>query len=355
MAEIGNEKQPASAQQLADKEGIDKNYAEVWLHGMVGGKIIQCNSTGDGFWIAEENMGALTGDVPASGLVFTRLIPIYSSHYQQAVDKAKGKEVVGSKHDHGHGHSHGHEHGHEQHKAEGGHDHGQAHGGGHAPHDHHSTSFPLMELLSKTMYKKHLIPDYVPLLGVQDKVEHGGIEVLDVGCGSGFHLCEFAKKFPKSNFTGIDISPKAIERAQEVAKEYGLQNVKFEVISGEKMPDEWTKKFDWITSFNSIHDHQHPQIAINEISRVMKDDGRYTMLEINRPVNPFNQGKDLSPTYSFFAATGIFSVLANRGETEVFKWTNTLAQKMLKEAGFTKIEPIEPSFFDANILYICTK
>uniref|UniRef100_A0A914YCD2 Methyltransferase domain-containing protein n=1 Tax=Panagrolaimus superbus TaxID=310955 RepID=A0A914YCD2_9BILA len=234
-------------------------FATVWLNGMVNGKIIEMNESGNKFWIANENLAALTGDVPAAGLVYTRLVSMVSSRYNEAIKSAKEKpDEIKPKENDQEVHPHGHGKTHEEHGSNHGHQHGHNHSGGHG-HDNHAEQFPLMELLSKTMYKKHLIPDFMPLFGVREKLQNGGIEILDVGCGSGFHICEFAREFPNCNFTGIDISQSAIKRAQEVAKEQSLSNVKFEVISGEEMPAEWDNKYDWVFSWNSIHDHKHPK------------------------------------------------------------------------------------------------
>uniref|UniRef100_A0A914Q1B9 Methyltransferase domain-containing protein n=1 Tax=Panagrolaimus davidi TaxID=227884 RepID=A0A914Q1B9_9BILA len=320
---------------------------------MVNGKIIEVNKEGDKFCIAKENLEALSGDVPAAGLVYCRLDSMISTRYKEAVENAKEKtteekspeeteqkQVSGHEHvhSHGHGHSHGHQHGH-------------GHGNG---HESHADAFPLMELLSKTMYKKHLISDFLPLMNNQENLETGGLEILDVGCGTGFHICEFARRFPKCNFTGIDISGSAIKRAKEVAKEMNLANVNFKVISGEEMPEEWTNKFDWVFSWNAIHDHKHPKIAIKEIHRVLKDDGRYTMVEINAQENLKNSGT--SSISKFWAVAGVFKVVSVRNRApEAFKWTNTAAAEMLKEAGFESVESVQLPFFDFNILFVCKK
>uniref|UniRef100_A0A914Z0T1 Methyltransferase domain-containing protein n=1 Tax=Panagrolaimus superbus TaxID=310955 RepID=A0A914Z0T1_9BILA len=284
---------------------------------MVSGKIIERNAAGDKFWIANENLVALTGEEPAAGLVYNRLLPLFSSHYKQAIEMAKEKSDEKKPeekekehiHEHGHGHSHNHGHGH-------GHEHGHGHGG-HG--DNHGEAFPLMELLSKTTYRKHLIPDFLPLTGLREKLEKGGMEILDVGCGTGFHICEFgmAREFPKCSFTGIDISSNAIKRAQEVVKEMNLNN------------------------------------AINEINRVLNNDGRYTMLEMNKPGNPNDYGT--TPMSMFWAVAGLFIVLPVRRAPEVFKWTNAAAVKMLKESGFKNVEPVKTPFYDFNILFVCSK
>ncbi|CAG8598753.1 11113_t:CDS:2, partial [Racocetra fulgida] len=42
---------------------------------------------------------------------------------------------------------------------------------------------------------------------IHDKLSSGGALVLDVGCGTGTWVVEMANEFPRSHFTGIDISP----------------------------------------------------------------------------------------------------------------------------------------------------
>lgn len=39
--------------------------------------------------------------------------------------------------------------------------------------------------------------------------------VLDVGCGTGFHIAHLAEHFPESNFTGIDVTLDAVHSANQ--------------------------------------------------------------------------------------------------------------------------------------------
>ena len=49
-----------------------------------------------------------------------------------------------------------------------------------------------MDQFSVTLHKKHLVPDLIPMTGMKEKLAKG-LEFLDVGCGSGFHVCELGK------------------------------------------------------------------------------------------------------------------------------------------------------------------
>ena len=58
---------------------------------------------------------------------------------------------------------------------------------------------------------EHILP-LVP--GLSDRLEGGGIEVLDVGCGSGEALITLAEAYPNSRFCGYDFSIEAITAAR---------------------------------------------------------------------------------------------------------------------------------------------
>jgi tRNA G46 methylase TrmB len=68
----------------------------------------------------------------------------------------------------------------------------------------------------------HILP-LVP--GLIERLEEG-IDVLDVGCGSGRALSLMARTFPNSRFLGYDFSEEAIARARAEAQEHGTTNVR---------------------------------------------------------------------------------------------------------------------------------
>lgn len=54
-----------------------------------------------------------------------------------------------------------------------------------------------------------------------------GARILEIGCASGHNLLPLAKRWPESQFTGIDFSTSAIHEACETARDAGLENVRF--------------------------------------------------------------------------------------------------------------------------------
>lgn len=50
--------------------------------------------------------------------------------------------------------------------------------------------YKIMTSVSEAAYKEKIIQKFVPATGMQEKLEEGGIHVLDVGCGRGMHIAE---------------------------------------------------------------------------------------------------------------------------------------------------------------------
>ena len=82
-------------------------------------------------------------------------------------------------------------------------------------------------------------------------------KLLDVGCGTGI-----ATDLIDCNKTGIDPSKKLIEKANFKTKKASAENIPFE-----------DKKYDYVTSFTAIHNFEYIDKAMEEMARVLKDEG----------------------------------------------------------------------------------
>lgn len=93
-------------------------------------------------------------------------------------------------------------------------------------------------------------PDYLAanarLRGV-DAPDAARCRVLDLGCATGGNLMAMALAFPKSEFVGVDLSPKQIATAHHTAHALGLMNVRFEAMSITDIGDA-LGSFDYIVS-----------------------------------------------------------------------------------------------------------
>lgn len=94
-----------------------------------------------------------------------------------------------------------------------------------------------------------------------------GSNVLDVGCGNGLISMSLGKA--GHNVFGIDISQKAIEKANE---KNNLPNVKFAVAGAEQLAETETK-YDAVVCSEVLEHLNEPSSLLKYIYRSMKDDG----------------------------------------------------------------------------------
>jgi len=130
----------------------------------------------------------------------------------------------------------------------------------------------------------HLV-DAFNKLGISQVLEKEGTTLVDVGCGSGEALRVLARKFPKPQFYGYDISQFAIKKAKELNKEEGLADkihvfaspIKEEIESKEE--EENAKKFDVVLTHDCLHDMTDPAQVIKTIRKRIKEDGVWIAIE----------------------------------------------------------------------------
>lgn len=109
--------------------------------------------------------------------------------------------------------------------------------------------------------------DYPPILSELEKISFQTI--LDVGCGTGPMIERLSKKYPDKQYTGLDLTPKMIE----VANEKKLPNTQFIVGDSENLPFE-PESFDAVICANSFHHYPNPQKFFDGVKRVLKHGGR---------------------------------------------------------------------------------
>lgn len=110
-----------------------------------------------------------------------------------------------------------------------------------------------------------------------------GLDVLDVGCGQGIDLCQYA--LHGANAVGVDLTPRHVELARKHAAELGVVATVL-VGDAERLPFE-DATFDRVSSNGVLHHTPDMPAALSEIHRVLRQRGRATILVYNRNSSHF--------------------------------------------------------------------
>ncbi len=149
-------------------------------------------------------------------------------------------------------------------------------GGGMSWGDHCSCLFCGTERFFRPGYRANLVSEWLPQLdGVVDKLKQGA-KMADVGCGHGASTLVMAEAFPDSQFYGFDFHPPSIERARELAREAGLNNVFFDVATAKEYPG---SDYDFVAFFDCLHDMGDPVGAIEHVRETLTTDGTLMLVE----------------------------------------------------------------------------
>lgn len=101
-----------------------------------------------------------------------------------------------------------------------------------------------------------------------------GKKLLEIGCGLGTDLLEFAKG--GAVVTGVDLTPRSIELVRKRFDLYGYP-VDARVADAENLPFE-ENAFDIVYSFGVLHHTPNTRKAIREVRRVLKPGGKIIIM-----------------------------------------------------------------------------
>lgn len=173
--------------------------------------------------------------------------------------------------------------------------------------------------------------------GIETRLANG-IDVLDAGCGRGQALIEMARRFPDSRFVGMDLCRDAIDYATAAARNAGLSNITFEArdLTGYAEPG----RFDFITSFDAIHDQKDPAGLIRGLRASLKPGGVYLVQDIGGSARLENN-LDFPMASLLYAVSCVHCTpvsLGQGGEGLGTMWGWETARAMLDAAGFARVE-----------------
>lgn len=292
---------PSTSDEIARAAGLHERYVREWLAAMLVGGIVEHDPEAGTWWLPPEHAAVLTRAAGPDNLAkLAQFIGLMAGVEHQVVRCF-------------------------------------AEGGG-VPYTAYDEFHALMAEDSKDQAEGILLDQVVPLVeGLADRL-HAGIDVADVGCGSGHHLNVLAGAYPASTFVGYDFSEEAIAQARATADARGLSNVRFEVRDVADLSG--TGPFDLVTAFDAIHDQAHPARVLRGIAEVLAPDGVFLMVDVRASSHP-HENVDL-PTAPFLYAVSLLHCmtvsLAQDGTGLGAAWGEQLAIRMLGQAGFESVE-----------------
>jgi SAM-dependent methyltransferase len=298
-------KLPASTSvQIADAAGLNERYVREWLGALTTGRIIEHDPVTKTYLLPQEHAAFLTREAGADNVgVFAQYIPLLGIVEDKIIDCFKN--------------------------------------GGGLPYSEFHRFHEVMAEDSGQSVVSSLLDTILPSIpGIMAKLGEC-IDVLDLGCGRGKALNLMAEFFPNSRFLGYDLSEEAIEFAVNEAEEQGLKNVSFQVKDltyfNMSAPD---KKYDFITTFDAVHDQARPDNLLAGIYKALKEDGLYLMQDISSSTEHHNNMEHpVGPLLYTVSTMHCMTVsLAQGGMGLGTMWGREKALEMLNEAGFKNIE-----------------
>ncbi|RIL06784.1 MAG: transcriptional regulator [Proteobacteria bacterium] len=308
----------ATSQELADEAGLEERYVREWLGAMVTGGIAEYDPHGRRYRLPAEHAASLTRDSAAGNLATTaQWIALLGSVEDRVLECFER--------------------------------------GGGVPYAAYDRFHQVMAEDSNQTVVSSLRSAILPLVPGAIAALERGIDVLDVGCGSGRAVNEMAAAFPRSRFTGYDLSTEAIAAARAEARERRLANASFEVRDVADLA--CAACFDLVTAFDSIHDQADPAGVLAAIARALRPGGAFLMQDIAGTSNvQRDAAHPLAPflyTVSCLHCTSVS--LAAGGAGLGAMWGAETARRMLDDAGFTKVDLHELPHDAINLYYVARK
>jgi len=200
-----------------------------------------------------------------------------------------------------------------------------------------------------------LVGVILPLVpNIIERLENG-IDVADIGCGSGHAINVMAQSFPESSFVGIDFSEEAIAVARSEAGDLGLLNVQF--IEQDAADLKLDEEFDFITTFDAVHDQAQPRKMVSGIFASLKPDGYWLCADlcasshlgenIDHPIGTFG--------YTVSCMHCMSVSLAYDGEGLGAMWGAQKAREIFTDAGFNVEEVARVDGDAGNNYYLCQR
>jgi SAM-dependent methyltransferase len=309
---------PSTSEQIAGAAGLQERYVREWLGAMVTAGVVEYDSGGAVYVLPPEHAALTTRAAgPNNFAGFAQFIAINAGVESELIDKFRN--------------------------------------GGGVPYSSFTRFHEATAELTGAVFDANLVSSTLPLVpGIIEDLE-AGIDVADIGTGSGHAINVMAKAFPKSNFVGYDFSDEAVERGRAEAAVWGLTNASFEVKDVATLDE--SRPFDFMTTFDAIHDQAKPGVVVRGIHDALKAGGYWLCVDV-RASSHVGENVDHplgTLLYTMSCMHCMTVSLAYGGEGLGAMWGVQKARELFIDSGFDKIEIHTVDGDPFNNYYVCQK
>jgi 2-polyprenyl-3-methyl-5-hydroxy-6-metoxy-1,4-benzoquinol methylase len=312
---------PVTSEELAAQAGLNERYVREWLGAMTTARIVEVDPATLKFSLPPEHAAFLTRPAAADNMaVFAQYVAVMGGVEDDIVECFKK--------------------------------------GGGVPYEKFGRFHEVMAEDSGQSVLSSLESHILPLVpGLPERLATG-IRMLDVGCGRGRILNRLAALYPRSRFVGMDLSQEAVIYAREEASQGGRDNVDFAAVDLSDFNQTAEPEFfDFITTFDAIHDQAKPLNVLKGIYRALKPDGVYLIQDIS---GTSHVHKDIEHPIGTFLYTiscmhCMTVSLAQGGEGLGAMWGEEKTREYLQKAGFRSITTHRLAHDIQNNWYVVTK
>jgi 2-polyprenyl-3-methyl-5-hydroxy-6-metoxy-1,4-benzoquinol methylase len=309
---------PATSAQIADAAGLNERYVREWLGGVTAGRIVDYDPAAQTYSLPAHRAAVLTRAAGPDNLSrVAQFIPLLAEVEQKVI--------------------------------------GCFSAGGGLSYSEYPRFHKLMAEQSGEVFDAALVDVILPMAeGLPERLQ-AGVQLADIGCGSGHSINVMAQAFPASRFTGIDFSEEGLAAGRAESERLGLTNTSFEQHDVAQL--DITDAYDVITAFDAIHDQAHPAQVLANIYRALRPGGVFLMVDIKASSRVEDNVGVPFASYLYTVSTmHCMSVsLALDGDGLGTVWGRQLATSMLADAGFGDVAVREIETDPINFYYVARK
>jgi SAM-dependent methyltransferase len=309
---------PATSHEIAGAAGLQERYVREWLGAMTVARIVEYDARDRTYWLPREHAAFLTRAAGPQNVAATTQFVSMLAEVESSVVECFRR-------------------------------------GGGVPYSEYAEFHRVMAENSGAVFDTALIDAILPLVpGLPSRLS-AGVDVADVGCGSGHAVNLIAAAYPRSRCVGYDFSAGGIAAGQTEAAALGLANTEFFVRDAADLGEH--ERFDLVTAFDAIHDQAHPAQVLAAVWESLRPGGVFLMVDIQA-------SSDLEENLEHPFATFLYGLstmhcmpvsLSLDGDGLGTVWGEQKACQMLTDAGFSSVETTHVEADAFNTYYICRK